>query len=192
MQRYVGLLSLSFSQGNCRLAGTPRFLRQGVERRPLLISPLFASQGEKGLLPLGQQEGLTESYVRLSSLTLEIGHFLGSPPEIRRGSAAQRRGGGLRQAPKTTIQALRTEFENCGHEPRGWSFPQLRIAPPRHWLRQCLPLLSRGGDSKRPIFSVRLSSLTRRRSNSATAATLTANGNSRLDCENANRRVFTV
>ena len=99
-------------------------------------------------------EGLTYRYVRLSSLTLEIDR---PPPEIRRGSAAQRHGGGLRQAPKITSQALRTEFENCGQETRAWSLPQLRIAPARRWLRQCPPLLSRGEDSKRPIFSVRLS-----------------------------------
>jgi hypothetical protein len=66
------------------------------------------------MFSLGQQEGLTGTYVRLSGLTLEIGHYLGSPPEIRRGSGAQRHRGGLRQAPKTTIQALRTSLRIVG------------------------------------------------------------------------------
>jgi hypothetical protein len=49
---------------------------------------------------------------RLSGLPLEFGHFLSSPPESRRGSAAQRHRGGLKLAPKTTIRALRTKLEN--------------------------------------------------------------------------------
>ncbi len=66
-------------------------------------------------------------------------------PRSDGGRAAAR--GGLKQAPKTTIQALRTKFENRGHETCPWSFPQPRIAPPRHWRgtavpRQCPPLLS--------------------------------------------------
>ena len=42
--------------------------------------------------------------------SLEIGLFLSSPPEVRRGNAAQRYGGGLKNLPVITIQVFRVEL----------------------------------------------------------------------------------
>ena len=97
-------------------------------------------------------------------------HFLGSPPEKQEGkcraatAVAQLHGGGLKSALKNTIRALHSKFGNCGHEKGACSFNQPRIAPLRQWRgtaapRHCPPLLSRGGDSKRPISRRRLSRL---------------------------------
>jgi hypothetical protein len=97
-----------------------------------------------------QNQGPRFCHSRASG-NLRIGCFSGSPPEIRRGCAAQRHGGGLRDAPRTVIQAFRIEEEPLRQETFDWRFPQGAVAPPRRWLRHRPPLLSRGGESKCPI-----------------------------------------
>ena len=74
-----------------------------------------------------------------------------SPPQMR-GSVAQRHGGGLRDNPRLVIQAFRVEYA-LRHKTLDWRFPQRLVAPPRRRPRHRQPLLSRGGESKRPNSS---------------------------------------
>lgn len=96
----------------------------------------FCKEAMLVLLDSFDQLTLFRLYARQRT-ALEIGHFWPSPREkegkCRTATAvAQRHEGGLKQARKTTIRALRTKFENRGHEMGASSFPQPRIAPPRH------------------------------------------------------------
>ncbi|MCI0420789.1 MAG: hypothetical protein L0312_16440, partial [Acidobacteria bacterium] len=58
------------------------------------------------------------------------------------GRAAAR--GGLRDAPRTVIQAFRIEEEPLRHETFYGRLPQGPVAPPGRWLCQRPPLFSRG------------------------------------------------
>jgi len=60
-------LSVSFFLGNCRFGREPRSFALEVEEETSLDH--LSSEGEKGMFSLGQQEGLTGTYVRLSGLT---------------------------------------------------------------------------------------------------------------------------
>ncbi|MCI0625451.1 MAG: hypothetical protein L0387_28030, partial [Acidobacteria bacterium] len=57
-------------------------------------------------------------------------------------AVAQRHRGGLRDAPRTVIQAFRIDEEPLLHETFDWRFPQGPVAPPRRWLRDRRPCAS--------------------------------------------------